>query len=66
MWNLRTNPTHQLIPEGEHLADLGMERQKLLKEKKELEAKLAEVLWEDGHEPSEDDPIGIPKLDDGM
>ena len=47
------------IPEGEHLADVGMEmeRQKLLEEKKRLEANLAQVLWEDGQEPSEDDVL---------
>ena len=47
------------IPAGEHLADMGMEmeRQKLLEEKKRLEANLAQVLWEDGHEPSEDDQL---------
>ena len=33
-----------------------MERQKLLEEKKRLEANLAQVLWEDGEEPSEGDP----------
>ena len=32
-------------------------RQKLLEEKKRLEANLAQVLWEDGQEPSEDDQL---------
>lgn len=47
------------VPEGEHLVDVGMEmeRQKLLEEKKRLEANLAQVLWEDGQEPSEDDVL---------
>ena len=46
-------------PDGERLADEGMEmeRLKLLKQKTELEAKLAVVLWEEGKEPSEDDQL---------